>query len=258
MSNNEHLAYIFERAKKVTEALYRVTDLLSDKEPLKWEIREKAVFVFNNLISTKNRHFLERVSCLTEAENGIDELLVLLSLLSCGRDISGINFLVLKDEYSAVGKLISKEKDSDNFSEVFFGNQQELIGQPNGQSNGQTNLNGQSNIQTDISKINGDIPLKNQQQPEQKKKREVVSKNNNNDVFSPENMGVKNRERKSKILNIVKNKGRITVGELAVVFKEYSEKTIQRDLLEMVGNGVLDKEGDKRWRSYIFKGGNRS
>lgn len=259
MTNSEQLAYIFERAKKVTEALYRVTDLLSDKEPLKWETREKAVAVFNNLITTKNKHFLEKVSFLTEAEGGIDELLVLLSLLSCGRDISGINFSVLKDEYSAVGKLISKEKDIGDFSEIFFGGRQNLISQSNGQDNGQMNSNGQSDIQTDIKKTeqkkDENIVLNNQQKLMQRPPKTKERFNNilPNIIAIPASSGSKNQERKSKILNIVKNKGRITVGELAGIFKEYSEKTIQRDLVEMTEKGLLDKEGDKRWRIYIYK-----
>ncbi len=32
-----------DRIQKITEALYRVTDLLSDKEPLKWQLRDSAI-----------------------------------------------------------------------------------------------------------------------------------------------------------------------------------------------------------------------
>ena len=51
--NPQYFAYICERVQKVTEAVYRVTDLLADQEPLKWDIREKAVAVFSGLASLK-------------------------------------------------------------------------------------------------------------------------------------------------------------------------------------------------------------
>jgi len=60
------------------------------------------------------------------------------------------------------------------------------------------------------------------------------------------------QSRKDKVFRIVKEKGRVTVGELASIFPDFSEKTLQRDLLEMVDKGLLKKEGDKRWRVYLL------
>ena len=35
--------FVTDRIQKLTAALYRVTDLLSDKEPIKWTLRDKAL-----------------------------------------------------------------------------------------------------------------------------------------------------------------------------------------------------------------------
>jgi predicted HTH transcriptional regulator len=57
-------------------------------------------------------------------------------------------------------------------------------------------------------------------------------------------------ERKRKILNLVKENEWISIREIAASLKEFGEKSIQRDLLEMVEAGILKKTGDKRWRKY--------
>jgi hypothetical protein len=37
------------------------------------------------------------------------------------------------------------------------------------------------------------------------------------------------------------------------VIPECSEKTIQRELLDLVGKGVLKKEGERRWSTYSLR-----
>src|SRR5436190_9701571 len=34
--------FVFERVEKLTTALYRITDFVSDNEPLKWQLRKRA------------------------------------------------------------------------------------------------------------------------------------------------------------------------------------------------------------------------
>ncbi len=62
-------------------------------------------------------------------------------------------------------------------------------------------------------------------------------------------------DRRKKIMAILKNKGRAQIGEMAALFdSEISEKTLQRDLLLLVNTGLVRKEGDNRWTTYIYQG----
>lgn len=61
---------------------------------------------------------------------------------------------------------------------------------------------------------------------------------------------VSNKDRKEKIYQIVEEKGELTIKDIAQVAPEYSEKTIQRDLMEMVTSGRLKKKGERRWTVY--------
>lgn len=58
------------------------------------------------------------------------------------------------------------------------------------------------------------------------------------------------KDRRATILGLVQKKDRITVKDVANVIKDCSEKTIQRELLALVRQGVLKKEGERRWSTY--------
>ncbi len=58
------------------------------------------------------------------------------------------------------------------------------------------------------------------------------------------------KDRRATILGIIQRKDRITVKDVSNVIKDCSEKTIQRELLALVGQGVLVKEGERRWSTY--------
>ena len=50
-------AFLMDKAKKLTGALYRVTDLYSDKEPLKWALRDRAMTVYTSVMSVTQPSF---------------------------------------------------------------------------------------------------------------------------------------------------------------------------------------------------------
>lgn len=60
-------------------------------------------------------------------------------------------------------------------------------------------------------------------------------------------------DRQQIIIKELRNKGQLTVKDLADKIKGCSEKTIQRELLALVGSGVLKKEGERRWSRYSLQ-----
>ena len=52
------------------------------------------------------------------------------------------------------------------------------------------------------------------------------------------------------IINALKGQSNLTVKDFSKVIKDCSQKTIQRDLLELVSKGVVKKEGQRRWSRY--------
>lgn len=77
-----------EKALKITEALYRTTDLFSDAEPLKWSLRQTALDILN----ARQQDFLN-------LEEAVKNISLKLDLASSGTFISKTNFDVIKRAY---------------------------------------------------------------------------------------------------------------------------------------------------------------
>ena len=60
-------------------------------------------------------------------------------------------------------------------------------------------------------------------------------------------------KRQDSILSIIKDRKEVYIKDISTTLREYSEKTIQRELSAMVLSGVLEKKGDKRWTTYKLK-----
>ena len=65
---------------------------------------------------------------------------------------------------------------------------------------------------------------------------------------------VKKNTRQEAILSIIKNKKEVMIKDISSQVKGYSDKTIQRELLGMVKDGILIKSGEKRWSRYSLRG----
>lgn len=203
--------YITDRIKKLTEALYRVTELYPDQEPLKWALRENAVYLYDNLMSIsdmsdrKLRHnFKEILSSLSQIINKLD-------LASLGGFISDINFEIIKKEYGSLKDFIENQQQ-------FIFSQEELLIKP-------------------------ELPV-----------RHSVS---NEKTLSVQHIGQKilsdkTEDRKQKILNLLKNNDKKTIKEISSIFEDISEKSIQRDLADLVESGRLLANGERRWRVYYL------
>ena len=57
--------------------------------------------------------------------------------------------------------------------------------------------------------------------------------------------------RQDSILNFIRSHGASSIKEIAVSTPGVSSKTIQRELVELVNNGTLKKEGDRRWSRHV-------
>ena len=58
-------------------------------------------------------------------------------------------------------------------------------------------------------------------------------------------------QRTSAILNIVRKNNGVSVGDIAGVVKDCSEKTIQRELASLIERGLVRKQGERRWSIYL-------
>ncbi|MGH7250205.1 MAG: hypothetical protein ACREGC_04470, partial [Minisyncoccia bacterium] len=58
-------------------------------------------------------------------------------------------------------------------------------------------------------------------------------------------------ERMSLILGIVKKNRGVSIKDISAIIKDCSEKTIQRELASLISQGLVRKEGERRWSVYF-------
>ena len=56
--------------------------------------------------------------------------------------------------------------------------------------------------------------------------------------------------RREAILDVLRSKGPSYIKDISTVIIDVSEKTIQRELSSLVSEGVIEKNGDRRWTTY--------
>ena len=59
--------------------------------------------------------------------------------------------------------------------------------------------------------------------------------------------------RQESSLSVLKHQSNLTIKDFSKVIKDCSEKTIQRELIELVDRGVVKREGERRWSRYSLK-----
>lgn len=224
MPDLENFNHLTEKCRKITEALYRVTDLMPEQEPLKWGLRERAMNIFSKITELKDIPTYKKARNLEEVIHSVSGILNFLELASAASFISQLNFEVLKREYLALVNFIEDRK------EEFLPTEQILI-----QS---LPVGGNFLAEKNDKGHNG-----------QKNKKTIKEMS-----IRKDEVNLMDINRRSKIISILNdNKDWVSVKDIISAFDDVGPKTIQRELSAMVNQGLLKKIGEKRWRKYGIK-----
>lgn len=210
--------HITDHTQKLTAALYRVTDLMSDREPLKWTLRDTATHLHDNIMSI--RFLKDKSRVLEDSLNDFFRIVKALELVSLGVYISNLNFEILKREYLNLKNFIEGKNKKIVAGDILVSIDSIKLAAPGGIKD-----IARPSLVTSVLK--------------EKEGTDGVQK-----ALNPEN-------RKEKILEFLKTGGPKNVGEIGGIFNGLvSAKATQRDLLDLVKIGEVIAKGDKRWRTY--------
>ncbi|MBI2021219.1 hypothetical protein HYS99_01755 [Candidatus Giovannonibacteria bacterium] len=236
MNAREKIAGIKQKALKLTEALYRTTDLFSDAEPLKWSLREDAIEILNKISGLQTEGNCANYKDLEIIGKNIEKLFLKLELASSGTLISRVNYEVLEREYKVIQSEMSNQIQEENLSDMLL----------------LDNSKGQKTKVLDMS----DASIETNQ---------VFKSVENASTVIAESIGIEKQSfespktvinaltpRKEAIIFSLKNKGSSSISDLVTNFNgSVGAKTIQRELGALVSAGLIKQEGEKRWRRYF-------
>lgn len=236
---------IESKTQKIVTALYLISDLIEEQDPLRKDMRNLSVILSSLIGSLSIESPSKAKKTITEAQNYIDRIQNLLKVCVSVGFVSDMNFKIVSDHLVLVRDDLNKKYsliNSQALSASAFHNKaiHEFVLPDSVIKDGEAlKVQKEAKQPRDLEKP----ATKNQPGVETTIPQNLPKKDNNKGQ-------IPNGQRVEKILSIIKQKGEVSVGDVASDFPEFSEKTMQRMLIRLVEMGTLTKKGEKRWSRY--------
>ncbi len=234
---DKSLAQSAKRAGNIVAALYIVSNILPEDEPLQKEIRKAGLTllsVTNDIAGLRGDSYDRRTNeVLTLIKKIISYLEVGVTLFL----VSEMNFRILRLELMALGGSYESRRGGLVDIESILKDESE-----------EKPLKTIENYKGHIKDINH-------------KGHEPIAINVLNKTLTPsfgQHINLKDKstvtnDRKTRITKALKNKRSLTIAEIKTEFPDVSFKTIQRDLQSLIDEGIIERIGERRWSAYHLK-----
>ncbi len=248
-NGDNYFYHVFKKTQKILSATYLISDFISDTDPIKHSIRDAGLALYKSaaemsISSSPNRknlldkffsHGLSLISfCQVASQAG------LMSLMNSEIMSSEIRMLMNTVEDREVphklGRSFVINKDilqTDNLP------QNSISTAPQSLSPYSSNRSEASHVSYKKTSPTSNANLSQKQQlPSQY------------DLGTTASVTEKDISRRQKIVDLIKMKGEVSIKDISDNFFDCSEKTIQRELITLVEEGILAKVGERRWSRY--------
>ncbi|HCC05274.1 TPA: hypothetical protein DEP58_03125 [Patescibacteria group bacterium] len=240
------LSYIVEKTSRIATVSFLLADVLDENEELKIELKKSGIGLLKDVTQTahstqKRETFLMHLL----------ELVVLLDTGARGGLLSRMNTDTLSDEITSLSELIEAidwQSGRRFVEESLFGGNvpRELFDTEPRPTRSESFERHAKDMHSQSMSLHD---ARSDSYTQQTVKDTMISLPSGR-VQYKERVQEVQKDRRATILGLVQKKDKITVRDVSNVIKDCSEKTIQRELLALVKQGVLVKEGERRWSTY--------
>ncbi len=247
LDSNPDFVYVYKKTERLIMATYMVTDILSDSDPLKNNVRESALGLLSATIFLKDERLSQKAVDIFH--EGVLHVVSLLDISYATGRITEMNASVLKREFESLleyaNSVVEKKRTSpgdSSFSPSFFD-----VKKPEHKKGPHQSTGG--SLDTERSSQSRSFDSQEKEISQTSTSKQISPKRSH--VRPSGYIGnVAKNERRAAIFNLLREKKEITVRDLATVVTDCSVKTLQRELLQLVDEGILNKEGERRWSRY--------
>jgi hypothetical protein len=217
--DNPNSLFVFKKTEKISAALYMLSNLLKDSEPLKNEWRSIGLELLSQALNLVNKKQIS--GTLLKALSTIE--IAYLSDL-----ISGMNYNIFKHELQTFLKLVEDANWLANSNGVILSGDFFDVGN--------TPINNSPivsplGVLKDMNNLSNRMSVKKENLPLRDNKAESSN-------------------RQSVIISLLKKGNELGIKDFVTAITGCSEKTVQRELSAMVSKGQIKKTGEKRWSRY--------
>ena len=236
-----YLTFFSKKVEKIVSAVYLITEHFSKDESLKWQLRKKGLQLLSDTMSLSKTNLSRRDKVLSNIERTILEVISLLEVSLVAKTITVMNNDIFKRELNLLIDFINN-----NLNEIEQKNP--------------------SFLKEDFFKVKGgDLQSKNVFN-----RKGLLDKGHNKGHFisSKQSFGTeitnkikgqnisnleKRQTRRGQILKLFNKGQKLTIKDISQVIDNCGEKTIQREIQSMMKEGLIKKEGERRWSRYSLK-----
>ena len=254
---DESFVFLYKKTERLSTAIYLITNLMSVEEPIKWQLRKTTLNLLDNVMSLSNATMSSRESVLRDISQKLFQLISLYNVAFRSGFISEMNYRIVNEELNKIANFVDEFDMKENESRTriikddFFAEPAGEIIKDNVFYKGQQKQKGHQSM-SDRNVFEEDEQNSAYSSVIKKTPKKTLTENKTTNKTT--NKSHERNKRREEIINIIKQKKDVSVKDISAIIKDTSEKTLQRELVSMVEEGVLEKEGERRWSRYMIKG----
>ncbi|MFZ2152235.1 MAG: hypothetical protein WAV09_03965 [Minisyncoccia bacterium] len=223
-----------DRAQKIVAALYLLTNHIDQENPIRGEIRTQATRMLKAVLSG------------SKIEDIKSNILSFLAVALLTKDISPENISIIERELATL-KVEYAQSSEPLLSHVFLQERDRVLF-----DNKETKqIEEAFALKASEPKIQSNVSdrqeLRTQKDTSSYIKTKTLETNNDNNVF---NRKEEKKARRTHVLSLLSKTELKTIKDVSKFFTDCSEKTIQRELNDLVEERMIVRVGDRRWSTY--------
>jgi hypothetical protein len=260
--------YVHKKSQRIAEAVYLVTQNVAKEEPLKVALRTCCVRLVEVVTDTYSSYIKDREEGARRIALVLTELSALLDVAATARVVSPMNHTIVRHEVAQLVSLLLERyaavERSDTLDTSFFKDASLKFPErtatasapsvrrsvPDASDQRMSDSSRTSTPGTPASIVRVSDILAGTSMADTTPRVKTVS----NSVSRVRAEGISDaavrRVRRDTIVSFIKDKGRVSIKDVASIITDVSEKTLQRELLSLVDEGELLKVGERRWSTY--------
>lgn len=219
-NSGDFLVYSFKKTERIVSAIYLVTGIIKDNEPIKWELRELCMSLISLMTSLNSNDLVDKNLVFHNYFTTSVQVVTFINILNNNGLISDMNSNILKREIESILVYLREQSKNANrsagyiLSDSFFA------------------------VDQGVSSDRG----------------QIINKKASNDLHIQKDNAqfIKDKKdsRKDSILTLLSKSPDLTIKDFVKVITDCSEKTIQRELIDLVEKGLIKRKGERRWSTY--------
>lgn len=236
---NTDFMTIYNRSYRLAAAVFMISNIMDQNEELRTKIKSLSLRLVSVSVNLKDINFFDARKLIADLEKISLELMSMLDIASVSGLVSKMNAGILREEFQSflleLDKFSEKFEDHKNMSvRGIFDESKTLSG-----GDSPNSINAGYNIEDNIFYKN---EPKNTIENNRANGKENRGDNGN---------GHKRKDlRKNTILDFIKGHNNVNIKDIAPNITGCSEKTIQRELIQLISDGKIRKTGERRWSKY--------